>query len=79
MTREGYKGICGLMVLAGVFGLWLVPRPEILDACGWVSCFESLGRGVAAGVDVPCWRRARGRVNGCAVGTMVGARVGACD
>jgi hypothetical protein len=29
------------------------------------SCFESLGRGVAAGVDVPCWRRARGRARAC--------------
>ena len=58
------------------FGLWLVPRLEILDACGRLSCFESLGRGVAAGVDVPCWRRARGRVNGCAVGTMVGSAGG---
>jgi hypothetical protein len=37
-----------------VCSLWLVPRPEILDACGGWSCFESLGRGVAAGMDVPC-------------------------
>ena len=49
-------GSQGRMLIDGFgwcFGLWLVPRLEILDACGRLSCFESLGRGVAAGVDVP--------------------------